>query len=130
RGGPAGSGRASTACGEPIPALSIRPGVTLSRRRVDTKIDGEVDSGVSDLERAVWPELSVGYRPTPRVSARGSILSSYSDTTFTRMSPIQRNISRVVVNMEPVKGLSIEAAASRTDGGLFATVFVTHTAFD
>jgi hypothetical protein len=118
-----------TASFEPIPALSIRPGVTLSRRRVDTKIDGEVDSAASDLERAIWPELSIGYRPSPRFSARGSILSSYSDTTFTRMSPIQRNISRVVVNMEPMKGLSIEAAASRTDAELFATDFVSHTRF-
>jgi len=118
-----------TASFEPIPALSIRPGVTLSRRRVDTKIDGEVDAAASDLERAIWPELSIGYRPSPRFSARGSILSSYSDTTFTRMSPIQRNISRVVVNMEPMKGLSIEAAASRTDAELFATDFVSHTRF-
>src|SRR4029434_4979532 len=45
------------------------------------------------------------------------------------MSTIQRNISRVVVNMEPVKGLSIEAAASRTDAELFATDFVSHTRF-
>jgi hypothetical protein len=45
------------------------------------------------------------------------------------MSPIQRNISRVVVNMEPMKGLSIEAAASRTDAELFATDFVSHTRF-
>ena len=116
-----------TASFEPIPALSIRPGVTLSRRRVDTRIDGEVDSRRPSNGR------SGRSCPSGIGRARGSAPADH-------LQLVQRHhvhahvadsadISRVVVNMEPMKGLSIEAAASRTDAELFATDFVSHTRF-
>ena len=90
---------------EPNRKLTIRPGVRLSRRDVERQIDDVIDPATSDREKTVSPELMVVYRPIAQVTMRGSIANSYTDATFTRLSPAERDISRVSIRVEPLQGL-------------------------
>lgn len=110
----------------PTPALTVRPGFRVSRRDVDARQDGIVEPGASRRERAIWPEINVGYRPDPRFNARGTYQTSYSDSSYTRMSPVQRSIGRIVVHVEPLPAFSVEASANRTDSELLDAGFVSH----
>ena len=112
---------------EPNRKLTIRPGVRLSRRDVERRINDVVDPATSDREKTASPELTVAYRPIPQVTMRGSITSSYSDGSFTRRSPVQRDVSRVMVRVEPLPGLAIDASVNRTDADLLTAGFVSHT---
>jgi hypothetical protein len=112
---------------EPNHKLTIRPGVRLMRRDVERRINGVVDPATSDREKTASPELTVSYRPIPQVTMRGSIANSYSDATYTRLSPAERDTSRVSIRVEPVPGLAIDASVNRTDMDLLTDGFVSHT---
>ncbi|MEQ1869971.1 MAG: hypothetical protein ABL961_08095 [Vicinamibacterales bacterium] len=116
-----------TATWSPVPALTIRPGVRLSQRNVVFSEDGVVEPGATNRERTVWPEFSVGYRPNGRFSTRGSYQTTYSDSPYTRMSPIERSVGRVVLHVEPLAGFSVEASASRVDAEQNDAAFLSHS---
>jgi opacity protein-like surface antigen len=112
---------------EPNRKLTIRPGVRLSRRDVERRINDVVDPATSDREKMASPQLMVTYRPIPQVTMRGSITNSYSDATFTRLSPAERDVSRASIRVEPLPGLAIDASVNRTDADLLTDGFVSHT---
>lgn len=107
--------------------LTIRPGVRFSHRDVVMREDGVLDPTTSQVQQDVWPELVVGYRPVSWLNARGSYQTSYSDASYTRMSPAERRLGHVMVAVEPMAGLVIDASADRTDLDLLATGYVSHT---
>ena len=111
----------------PTPALTLRPGVRLSRRDVEARENGLVEPGASDRERMVWPEIDVGYRRNPQFSVRGTYQTSYSDSSYTRMSPTERSIGRVLLHFEPLPAFSVDARVNRTDSELVEAAFVSHT---
>ncbi len=111
----------------PVPALTVRPGFRLAQRTVLMREDGVTNAGASNRERAVWPELFVGYRPGPQFSARGTYQTSYVESPYTRMSPAERAIGRVIVHIAPTSALAIEASASRTDAEQRDAHFLSHT---
>jgi hypothetical protein len=115
-----------TATYAPMRALTIRPGVRLMKRSVHRWEDGAEDPAVTGQEKSIWPELSVGYRPTPKFSARGLVQSAYSDMSFTRMSPVQRTIAHAVVGVRPIEHLSIDLNADRTDADAYAVAYASH----
>ncbi len=112
---------------EPNHKLTIRPAVHLLRRDVEQRSNGVVDPTTSDREKTASPELTVSYRPIPQVTMRGSIANSYSDATYTPLSPAERDVSRASIRVEPLPGLAIEASVNRTDMDLLTDGFVSHT---
>lgn len=116
-----------TATWSPVPALTVRPGVRLVQRDVEMRNDGIVEPGATERERAIWPEIAIGYRPHPEFSARASYQTAYSDASYTRISPIQRSTGRVSLRLEPAPGLSVEASATQADAELPEAAFVSHT---
>ena len=111
----------------PTPALTITPGVKFSRRDVEMREDDVVNPATSRRERTIHPEVTIGYRPVPLFSARGSYKSSYSDASYTRLSPIERTAGQAVIHVEPREGLSIDASVNRTNAELLITGFLSHT---
>jgi hypothetical protein len=112
---------------EPTASLTVRPGIRWTRRVVDARQDGAEVAELSNHERTWWPEVTVGYRPSTLFSARGSLRSSFSDTSYTRLSPTRRDIANAIVRAEPATGLAIEASVNRTDAELLSTGFISHT---
>jgi opacity protein-like surface antigen len=112
---------------EPTAAWTIKPGVRVSRRDIEMRADGTVDPATSERIRTVFPELTVGYRPDPRFSARGSYTASYSDAAYTRLSPAQRTVGRVSIRLQPVEALTIDLSANRINADLFTAAFTSHT---
>jgi hypothetical protein len=112
---------------EPTTSLTLRPGVGFSQRDIDMRDAGVIQPATSARIRAVWPELTAGYRPSPKFSARGSFEASYSDAWYTRMSPVQRNVGRAVVQIQPIDGLTFDFNANITDAELPGASFVSHT---
>jgi hypothetical protein len=108
----------------PFPALTIKPGVRVAKRDVSQLEDGIVDPALTDHETSVWPELSVGYQPSARFTARGSYKASYGDASYTRLSPQQQTIGHAMVRIEPVTNLSFEADVNRTNAELLTSGFV------
>jgi hypothetical protein len=102
----------------PVAALTIRPGVRLSRRDVEMREDDVIRPEVSNHEGLFWPEIEVGYHPVSQFSARGAYETTYSDDPFTRMSPDQRSTGRLTIHAEPAPALTIEASATKTDAEL------------
>ncbi len=115
-----------TAMWEPLRSLSIRPGVRLAQRDVTAREDGNVVESTTGREQTAWPELSVAYRPTRAFSARGVLKNSYSDASYTRMSPLQRNNAHLVVTVKPATGLTIDMSVDRTDSEALASGFVSN----
>ena len=111
----------------PLPSLTLRPGVRLAKRDVEMLDDGIVNDGASNGERAIWPELFVGYRPIPQFSARGTYQTSYVDSPYTRMSAAQRSFGRLMLHIAPTSALSIDATASQTDAEQRDANFLSHT---
>jgi hypothetical protein len=118
-----------TATFEPSPVLTIRPGAMFSQRHVQERFNGVLDPARSKQEQTVWPELTVGYRPQPWLSARGSFRSSYSDASYTRMSPTQRTVALAMLRIEPLSGLTLDASMSRTNAELLTAEFTSLTSF-
>ena len=112
---------------EPSAKLTIRPGVQLSLRDVDHRVNGVVDPATSDREKTASPELTLAYRPIPQLTARGSLASSYSDASYTSLSPTERTIGRATIRVEPLPGLAIDASVNRTDAELLTAGFISHT---
>ncbi len=115
---------------EPNHKLTIRPGVRLMRRDVERRINGVVDPATSDREKTASPgsrTVSLPDADPARVTLRGSIANSYSDATYTRLSPAERDISRVSIRVEPLPGFAIDASVNRTDMDLLTDGFVSHT---
>ncbi len=111
----------------PLRVLTVRPGVRLAQREVRMHEDGVLNVGASNRERAVWPELFVGYRPVPQFSARGTYQTSYVGSPYTRMSPAERSVGRLILHIAPTDAFSIEATASQTDAEQREASFVSHT---
>ncbi len=107
--------------------LTIRPSVRFSHRDVVMREDGVLDPAMSQVQEDVWPELTVGYRPVSWLNARGTYKTSYSDSSYTRMSPAERSLGHVMVTVEPLAGLVIDASADRTHLDLLATGYASHT---
>ena len=101
-----------TAMWEPMASLSIRPGVRFSQRDVKVRDGGEVDDATTGREQTVWPELSIAFRPSRVFSARGTLKSSYSDASYTRMSPRRRDNAHVSVTVAPVWASAASAVSS------------------
>lgn len=111
----------------PTTALTVRPGIRLVQRDVQASEDGVIEPGATNRERAAWPQITVGYRPSSRFSTRGSYQTAYSDSPYTRMSAVQRSIGRVVIHAEPLPALTVEASANRTDAEWNSAGFLSHT---
>ncbi|MEQ1731518.1 MAG: MtrB/PioB family outer membrane beta-barrel protein, partial [Vicinamibacterales bacterium] len=111
----------------PLKALTLRPGLRIAQRDVRMREDGVVNDGASNRERAVWPEILVGYRPSSQFSARGTYQTAYVDSPYTRMSPAERAIGRVIVHIAPTEALSIDVSASQTDAAQREASFTSHT---
>ena len=112
---------------EPSPALTLRPGIRFLHRDIERRIDGVLDSGTSQKNHTVWPEIVAAYRPNAEFSARGSYSVANSDTSYTRLSPVDRSIGHLVIRYEPVERFAVEATADKTDAELPAAAFVSHT---
>ncbi len=111
----------------PVSALTLRPGVRLVHRDVKMTENEVIEPGATKTEQSVWPEIVVGYRPNSRFSARGSYQTSHSDTSYTRMSPVERATGRIVLHFELRPELSVEVSANRVDAELTDASFVSHT---
>jgi hypothetical protein len=111
----------------PTTALTITPGIRISRRSVDMRVDDVIEPATSQRERTFYPELTVGYRPGQRFSARGAYTSAYSDVSYTRLSPVERTAGHLTVHLEPRERFSIDASVNRTDAELVATGFLSRT---
>jgi hypothetical protein len=114
---------------EPSAVLTLRPGIRFLHRDIERRIDGVIDSGTTQTNHTVWPEITAAYRPTSQLSARGSYGEANSDTSYTRLSPVDRSIGHIVVRYEPTEQLAVEASADKTDAELAAAGFVSHTRF-
>ncbi|HKT80940.1 MAG TPA: hypothetical protein VJP86_12015 [Vicinamibacterales bacterium] len=111
----------------PSAVLTIRPGIRLSQRDIEARVDEVLDAARSLTEQTIGPDLSIGYRPTAWLAARGTYRSGYSDASYTRMSPIQRTVANLTLHAEPAAGFTVEAAATLADADLYSTSFVSHT---
>ena len=113
----------------PSPSLTIRPGVRIARRDIEQRENGIADPALSERINTVSPEVTVGFRPVPQFTARASYRVENSDAWYTRLSPTEQSIGRVLVRVEPVDGFAIEATANQTDAELPAASFVSHSRF-
>lgn len=111
----------------PVAALTVRPGVRLTDRDVLMREDDVVEAGATRREQAVAPEITVGYRPNQWFSARGSYQTYDSDTSYTRLSPVERSTARVVLHVAPRPDFSVEASANRVDAELTDASYISHT---
>lgn len=111
----------------PTPTLTIRPGLRFSHRDIERRADEVLDPATSNRMKTVWPEITVGYHPSPLFSARGSYRVANSDVSYTRLSPVQRAIGHVVARLEPLEGLAIEVNANQTDAEQPEASFVSHS---
>jgi opacity protein-like surface antigen len=118
-----------TATFEPNRVLIIRPGVTMMHRDVVHRQDGVELSATSDTEKTISPLLLVGYRPSRYFSARGSWSIAHNDTSYTRLSPVDRTNGRLMVRVEPLTGLTVEGTASLNDAELPDAAYVSHLRF-
>ena len=113
----------------PSPSLTIRPGVRLANRDIEQRENGIADPALSERINTVSPEVTIGFRPVPQFTARGSYRVENNDAGYTRLSPTERLIGRILVRVEPVDGFAIEATANQTDAELPAASFVSHSRF-
>jgi hypothetical protein len=108
---------------QPVPGLTLRPGVRFSQRDVVMKEDGIVNAPTTRDDNTTTPEISVGYRPSRWLDLRAVVRHVSNDSPYTRMSPSDRDIARVIATVEPVEGLTITAAADRNTAKLTTASF-------
>lgn len=98
---------------QPVAGLTVRPGLRFSRREIIMTDDGIVDPATTRTFNTVTPELSIGYHPRSWVDVHGVIRYASNDAAYTRMTPSDRHITRVVVTLQPTDALTVTAAADQ-----------------
>ena len=99
---------------QPTTRLSISPGVRFARRDVAEVEDGVEQPATTNDENTVTPELSIAYRPAPWVGLRVVFRHTSNDAPYTRMSPSERSIVRVIASFEPAEGVDDSRPAPTT----------------
>jgi predicted porin len=112
---------------QPTATLSISPGVRFVRRDVTEVEDGVEQPATTNDENVVTPELAIHYRPAPWVGLRLVVRHTSNDAPYTRMSPSEVSVVRVIANFEPAEGVTIIASADHNDATQTAASFESRT---
>lgn len=96
----------------PLPSLIIRPGIRYLKRDIVARLIEddliETEPEMTRRIKSVSPMITVFYRPSRKVSVRGSLKSITNGQSYTRISPHSDIGIRIVVRYRPTKRFSLQ----------------------
>ena len=104
-------------------SLVIRPGITLVKSDIEGLVDGEADPALTARIETAWPELSISYQPSKRISLHGVFRGIYNNATYTLMSPLQDVGTHDVIRFQITDKLSLEDAIDVSTSKLISAGF-------
>lgn len=104
-------------------SLVIRPGITLVKSDIEGLVDGEADPALTTRIETAWPELSISYQPSKRISLHGVFRGIYNNATYTLMSPLQDVGTHDVIRFQITDKLSLEDAVDVSTSKLISAGF-------
>jgi hypothetical protein len=91
----------------PISTLVIRPGIRLMKADVVSLSGGVADPVLSREIKTAWPEISVGYEPSKKLSIRGDLHSIDNGASYTAITPHTEVGGRAAIKFHPIEKFSI-----------------------
>ena len=110
----------------PIGNLIIRPGVRLLKADVVTLSGGIADPVLSTQIKTAWPEISVGYEPSKKLSIRGDLHSINNGASYTAITPHTEVGGRTSIKYHPFAKFSIDEELNISNGKLLDTNYRNH----
>ena len=105
----------------PIPTLVIRPGIRLMKADVVSLSGGIANPALSLETKTAWPEISVGYEPSKKLSIRGDLHSIDNGASYTAITPHTEVGGHAAVKFHPIEKLSIDDELRISNGKLLDT---------
>jgi hypothetical protein len=105
----------------PVPTLVIRPGIRLMKADVVSLSDGVADPVLSREIKTAWPEISVGYEPSKKVSIRGDLHSIDNGASYTAITPHTEVSGRAAIKFHPMEKFSIDDELNVSNSKLLDT---------
>ena len=102
----------------PIGTLIIRPGVRLMKADVVTLSGRVVNPELTEQNKTAWPEISVGYEPSKKLSIRGDLRSINNGASYTAITPHTEAGGRTSIKYHPFERFSIDEELNISNGRL------------
>ncbi len=110
----------------PIGTLVIRPGVRLMKADVVNIAGGVVNPQLTEENKTAWPEISVGYEPSKKLSIRGDLHSINNGASYTAITPHTEVGGRTAIKYHPFAKFSIDEELNISSGRLLDTDYHNH----
>ncbi len=105
----------------PVSTLVIRPGIRLMKADVVSLSGGVADPVLSKEIKTAWPEISIGYEPSKKLSIRGDLHSIDNGASYTAITPHTEVGGRAAIKFHPMQKFSIDDELTISNSKLLDT---------